>query len=181
MSRRYAVGADGPRQAGRIGQTHPTGQPPPLVPTPPPEVRDRYAIAYRNRVDLSGQLSNPQPALEALADLVIGTPEGLARGKAQQGDRIPRPKSRTARPLKPAQLDALIARYQSGCTMRELSAEFGIDRRTVSTYLRRAGVAVRRGGLDQEQTIEAAGLYQAGWSSGRLAGRFGVIADNVLS
>jgi len=64
--------------------------------------------------------------------------------------------------------------------MRELAAEFGIDRRTVSTYLRRAGVAVRRGGLDQEQTIEAARLYQAGWSSGRLAGRFGVSADNVL-
>jgi len=131
-------------------------------------------------VDLTGQLSNPQPALCQLAYLVIGTPEGLARGKAQQADRIPRPKSSTARPLKPAQLDALIARYQSGCTMRELAAEFGIDRRTVSTYLRRAGVAVRRGGLDQEQTIEAARLYQAGWSSGRLAGRFGVSADNVL-
>jgi DNA-binding transcriptional regulator LsrR (DeoR family) len=74
----------------------------------------------------------------------------------------------------------LIAGYRMGSTMKALAAEFGIDRRTVSTYLRRAEIAVRRGGLDQKQAIEAARLYEAGWSSGRLAERFKVSADNVL-
>jgi DNA-binding transcriptional ArsR family regulator len=64
--------------------------------------------------------------------------------------------------------------------MEELGAEFGVDRRTVSTHLRRAGVVIRRRGLDQAQTAEAARLYEAGWSSGRLAERFGVSADSVL-
>jgi hypothetical protein len=64
--------------------------------------------------------------------------------------------------------------------MKELAVEFGINRLTVSVHLRRALVLPRRGGLDQEQAVEAARLYEAGWSSGRLAERFGVSADNVL-
>jgi predicted DNA binding protein len=82
--------------------------------------------------------------------------------------------------LKPAQVEALIAGYQSGKTMKELAAEFGINRLTVSTHVRRAGVRTRRGGLDEEQAGEAAHLYKAGWSSGKLAERFNVSADNVL-
>jgi DNA-binding CsgD family transcriptional regulator len=82
--------------------------------------------------------------------------------------------------LRPAQVEALIAGYRSGKTMKELASEFGIDRRTVSTHLRRAGVSSRRGGLDDEQVVEATRLYEAGWSSGRLAERFGVSADSVL-
>ena len=106
--------------------------------------------------------------------------ENLASEKAHPTAVIPRPKSRTARPLKPAEADALIAGYKAGKTMKDLASEVGIDRRTVSTYLRRAGVAVRRGGLDQHQAIEAIRLYGTGWSSGRLAARFDVSADNVL-
>jgi DNA-binding transcriptional regulator LsrR (DeoR family) len=82
--------------------------------------------------------------------------------------------------LKLAQLKSLVAGYQAGRTMKELAAEFGIDRRTVSTHLRRAGVRSRRGGLDQEQAVDVARLYEAGWSSGRLAERYSVSSDNVL-
>jgi DNA-directed RNA polymerase specialized sigma24 family protein len=82
--------------------------------------------------------------------------------------------------LKPAQVEGLIAAYDAGKTMKELAAEFDINRLTVSAHLRRASVRPRRGGLDHEQAVEAARLYEAGWSSGRLAERFGVSADNVL-
>jgi hypothetical protein len=64
--------------------------------------------------------------------------------------------------------------------MKELAAEFGIDRRTVSTHLWRAAVPTHRQGLDHEQAVDVAALYDAGWSSGRLAQRFGVSADTVL-
>jgi hypothetical protein len=53
--------------------------------------------------------------------------------------------------LKPAQVEVLTAGYRAGRSMQELAGEFGIDRRTVSTYLRRAGVVVRRGGLDHDR------------------------------
>jgi hypothetical protein len=83
-------------------------------------------------------------------------------------------------PLKPAQVDALITSYQAGRTIKELAAEFHIDRHTVSAHLHRTGVTTHRSGLDQQQSIEAARLDDAGWSSGRLAQRFGVSADSTL-
>jgi len=101
-------------------------------------------------VDLSGQLSNPQPALEALADLDIGTPNGASPRKAHPPGRIPRPKPHTSRSLKHPQVDALVAGYEAGRTMKELAAEYGINRMTVSAHLRRAGAALRRPGLNAE-------------------------------
>jgi hypothetical protein len=46
--------------------------------------------------------------------------------------------------LKAAQIDALIAGYEAGKTMKDLAVEFGINRLTVSAHLRRAGVPLRR-------------------------------------
>jgi hypothetical protein len=82
--------------------------------------------------------------------------------------------------LKPAQVDALIAGHQAGKTMKERAAELGISRLTVSTYLCRAQVPPRRRGLDPQQAVEAAHLYETGWSSGKPAERFDVSADTVL-
>jgi uncharacterized protein (DUF433 family) len=131
-------------------------------------------------VDLTGQLSNPQPALEALAELDIEPPNDAPPDKAHSPVRIPRPTPRTSRPLKPAHVKDLVAGYEAGKSMKELAAEFGIDRRTAATYLRRSTVALRRIGLRPEHTAEIADLYQAGWSSGRLAERYDVSADTIL-
>jgi DNA-binding CsgD family transcriptional regulator len=73
-----------------------------------------------------------------------------------------------------------VAGYQGGKTTKELAVEFSINRLTVSAHLRRAKVPTRRKGLDQERAVEVAVLYEAGWSSGQLATRFGVSADTVL-
>ena len=73
-----------------------------------------------------------------------------------------------------------MAGYETGKTMRELSVELGIHRNTVSSYLRRTSARLRRPGLDPTQARTVADLYQAGWSSGRLAEMFEVSADTVL-
>lgn len=73
-----------------------------------------------------------------------------------------------------------MAGYATGKSMKELAVEFGINRVTVSSYLRQAQVPLRRVGLSTEQAVEAVGLYEAGWSSGRLAKRYDVSADTVL-
>jgi DNA-directed RNA polymerase specialized sigma24 family protein len=131
-------------------------------------------------VDLSGQLSNPRAPLCQLADQDIGTPKGVAPEEARPRRDIPRSSSRTARPLKPAQVEALVAGYHAGKTMKELGAQFGINRLTVSAHLRRAGVSTRRGGLGGDHVAEAVTLYEGGWSSARIAERFEVSADSVL-
>ena len=51
----------------------------------------------------------------------------------------------------PAQVAALVAGYEAGKTMKELAAEFGINRNTVKAHLRRSEAALRRLGLDAEQ------------------------------
>ncbi len=56
--------------------------------------------------------------------------------------------------------------------MKELAAEFGVNRLTVSGHLHRAKVTVRRGRLTSEEVREAVRLYEEGWSSGRLAEKF---------
>jgi hypothetical protein len=64
--------------------------------------------------------------------------------------------------------------------MRELAAEFDINRMMVSAHLRRARTLLRRTGVDAQQTAEAVDLSGAGWSSGRLAGRFNVRASTIF-
>jgi DNA-binding CsgD family transcriptional regulator len=131
------------------------------------------------------QLSNLSPTLEAIDnqaidDQAIVTPTDASPEKAHWSGRIPRSKPRTTRPLKPAQVDALVRGYEAGQTMSELAAEFGINRLTVSRHLRRVGVILRRTGLGPLGANEVANLYEAGWSSARLAERFDVSADTVL-
>jgi DNA-binding CsgD family transcriptional regulator len=125
-------------------------------------------------VDLRGQLSNPSPALVRLADQDIGTLPTAP----------PKPVSRTrlgsARRLRPDEVEAVATGYRAGKTMKELAAEFGISRQTVSTHLRRAGAPIRREGVAQEQAVEVVSLYEAGRTSRDIAGRYGVSADTVL-
>jgi AraC-like DNA-binding protein len=145
------------------------------------EVRDpvpRYGIRV---VDLTGQLSNPQPALCRLADQVIRSNGGAANRELHRPKPTRRPRFHTQRRLSADQIVALVEGYRSGKAMKELASEFGIHRTTVSTHLAEHGVSVRRGGLDQEQTAEAVRLYEEGWSSGRLGERFGVSADTILT
>jgi len=73
-----------------------------------------------------------------------------------------------------------VAGYEAGETTKELAAEYGIHRVTVSSHLRWAGIPLRRSGLNAAQIAEAADLYRAGYSSERIAERFGVNADTVI-
>ena len=122
----------------------------------------------------------PQPALEALADLNLGIPDATSPKKADPPARIPRTLPRRSRPLKAAQVEALVTGYEAGKTMKELAVEFDINRLTVSSHLRREAVQIRRTGLDEKEVDEVSHLYEAGWSSGRLAERYDVTADTVL-
>ena len=72
-----------------------------------------------------------------------------------------------------------MAGYEAGKSMKD-TAEFDINRATVSSHLRHARIPIRGAGLDEEQAGETARLYEAGWSSCRLAEQFAVSADTIL-
>src|SRR5262245_5040177 len=109
------------------------------------EVRARYAIAYRSAMDLSGQLSNPQLPLRLW---LTWTSRRRKAPHPRRPKEPPRVERRTSRSLKPAQVDALVAAYEAGNSMKKLAAAFGVHRNTVKAHLRRADVQIRRGGLD---------------------------------
>ncbi len=67
------------------------------------------------------------------------------------------------------QAKQVIAGYQAGATVYELSDQFGIDRKTVSRILRRHNIAMRRTGLTAEQVDQAVRLHENGWSTTQIA------------
>ncbi|OUZ06770.1 hypothetical protein BHE97_18355 [Aeromicrobium sp. PE09-221] len=83
--------------------------------------------------------------------------------------------------LTPAQIEALVASYRAGASTTELSATFGIHRRTVVVHLHRQGVPLRRDGLAAKHVKTAARLYAEGWSLAQIATRYGTTANTVRS
>lgn len=74
---------------------------------------------------------------------------------------------------------ALVAEYEAGSTMNALAKKFGINRRTVSTILRRNGIPTRYRRLSSEQVDDAVRLYRAGWSLARIGEHFRVDPTTV--
>ncbi|MFV2195041.1 helix-turn-helix domain-containing protein [Nocardiopsis sp. LOL_012] len=125
----------------------------------------------------TGQHSNPYVKwqLSHLERLLASLPDHGATRAPQKRARNPR----TARQLKPAQVEELIAEYQAGATVYQLADRFGIERRTVSNILKRNGITPRWRHLTDEQIEEAIQLYCEGWSLAKLGKRFGV-ADTTI-
>ena len=65
------------------------------------------------------------------------------------------PASRNIRQLRTDELAAMIADYLGGATLSELAAKHGYNRVGISGALKRAGVPLRRHGLNAEQIDQA--------------------------
>jgi hypothetical protein len=128
-------------------------------------------------VEVGEAYSNPKDQVKALEQL---------REKLPSLDTLlptlaPRDRPRRARRLGTEQIQELIAGYQSGSTVYELGAQFGIERRTVSNILHRHGVPMRRRGLSSDQVDHAIQLYNLGWSLARVGEHLGVDHTTVLT
>jgi transposase-like protein len=75
----------------------------------------------------------------------------------------------------------MIAAYEAGVTMKELASALGIHRNTVSDHLRQHGVPTRRRGLDENDTADAARLYEEGWSSLMIGKMYNVDPKTALT
>ncbi|QCT38034.1 hypothetical protein FBF34_08620 [Arachnia propionica] len=81
--------------------------------------------------------------------------------------------------LSPAQVDELVAIYEAGATLVELSKRFGAHRRTAAAHLIRRSVPIRRRGLDECHLPEAVELYAGGLTLLEVGLRFGVSQQAV--
>lgn len=122
-----------------------------------------------------GGYYNTKALLGDLESLIRKLPDPSARPSPRPDRRVPG----TARQLDAEQVEWLIANYRAGATVYQLGEQFGIDRRTVGTILKRHGVQTRRQRLSPAQTDEAVELYESGWSLARIAERVGVTPTTV--
>ncbi len=126
-------------------------------------------------MEVRGPYSNIKDQVKALEELR----EKLPRLDTPEPTLIKRDRPGRARQLRADQIEQLIADYQSGATVYELGDRFSIERRTVSTILRRHDVPMRRRGLSPEQVNDAIHLYNLGWSLARIGTQMDVTADTV--
>lgn len=118
-------------------------------------------------MDLLGQLSNPSdqvnrgiPSWER--------PDSVAIGSS------PDERCRRPRRLSDLQVKTLIDTYQSGTTIKDLAAEYGIHRVTVMEHLRRNEIPRRSDSKrwTPEQLVEVTDLYHEGNSIRVLGQRY---------
>jgi hypothetical protein len=83
------------------------------------------------------------------------------------------------RRLKHDEVSQLVASYEAGATVCQLSTQFNIHRTTVSAHLRRQGARVRLTGMTDEQIAEAASLYKQEWSLAKVGEHFGLNGTTV--
>jgi DNA-directed RNA polymerase specialized sigma24 family protein len=81
--------------------------------------------------------------------------------------------------LSDEELDIVVAGYEDGLSLEELSSAFGADRRALANRLEQRGISRRRRRLTDEEIQEAITLYGDGWSPARIATRFGVYPQSI--
>lgn len=75
----------------------------------------------------------------------------------------------------------MAAAYVQGATLSELANRYGLNRRTVSSIVTRAGVPTRYRHIGPSELSQALREYQSGKSLASVAGPLGVSANTVRS
>lgn len=120
-------------------------------------------------MDPGGRYYNSKQQVSELEALIKKLPNPSTQVRRPARERTPG----TARQLKAAQVQELIAGYRAGATVYELGKRFGIDRKTVSRILHRHQVRMRRRGLTTEQAEEVVQLHNEGWSTYKISIKMG--------
>lgn len=85
----------------------------------------------------------------------------------------------TARQLPVHEVTELVAGYEAGASVYELAKRFKIHRSTVSNILHKMGVVMRKQSMTEDQTDEAARLYEGGLSLAKVGGKLGFGTNTV--
>lgn len=120
------------------------------------------------RVGVVRALANPSRQVRRLLELARTWPEGVPETKVETRS------VKTARQLRPAEVDKLVEAYEAGATTHELGIHFGVWRGTAGRHLKARGIDTRAPNLGQDDLQEAADLYRAGWTLDRLAKRYSI-------
>jgi hypothetical protein len=129
-------------------------------------------------------------AVEALSKTTYQTKRLLEIAEAwnnePQANVWPSPTDcRTARPLRPDEIDKLAAAYQAGATVFQLATQFGLHRTTVGRHLKARGIDTRSAAITDDELKDIIELYRTGWAITPIAKHYRVsstaIRDRLLA
>ena len=123
-------------------------------------------------MELIGQLSNSAHQ-DKLANLTRQI------GDDTTGASQPRTARQHQRRLSAEEVETLVAAYESGTSIKDLTTAYGLHRKTVVRHLDRALVIRRATPLAQINVEKLAQLYAQGWSLKQIGDRFGVRPTSV--
>jgi DNA-directed RNA polymerase specialized sigma24 family protein len=132
----------------------------------------RKVVFTTTGVELIGQLSNP-----AYQGNLAKLTHQIDNDRAKTA--LPRTPRQRQRRLSADEAEALVATYEAGTPINELTALYGIHRETVVRHLDRALVSRRTTPLAEVGIDELIKLYDGGWSLKRIGERFGVQPTSV--
>jgi transposase len=92
----------------------------------------------------------------------------------QESDPLHVPPCRTARQLRPDEVDDLVMAYTGGATVTELAKRLDIHRSTIGKHLRGRGIDPSRKGLSSDDVPAALELYREGRTYAQIAEKFRV-------
>ena len=143
-------------------------------PTTRREHREGAPATNRPAVGAVEALSKATYQTKRLLEMAVAWPEDLP------DETLPAAAAcKTARQLKPGELDELVKAYEAGATVFQLATRFGIHRTTVGQHLKARGVDTRPTAFGPGELEEAAALYRSGWALSKIGERFGVAYTTV--
>lgn len=134
---------------------------------------ERVVFVQARLVGLIEALSNPSRQVRRLLEMAVTWPDSLPV------ELPPAVSYKTARQLRPAEVDELVVAYRAGASTRELGVRFGVYRTTVGRHLQARGIDTRAPALRLEDVKAAAELYRAGWTLDKIAKRYSVGNNTV--
>ena len=108
-------------------------------------------------------LAHPSHPARRLLDMAKTWPDGLP------GEVPPKAMYRTARQLRPQEVDELVAAFHAGSTVGQLAGQFDIHRSTVGQHLGARGVDTRATLLQPDDVSAAGRSYKEGRTVVQLA------------
>lgn len=118
-------------------------------------------------------VSHPSRPAKRLLARAATWPDSLSDGPP------PTTSYKTARQLRPAQVDKLVEEYLAGTTMRELARQFSVHRATVGKHLAARGVEAPPGLIPPEEVSTVVALYCDGWTLEQISQKFGTTRNTV--
>lgn len=141
----------------------------------PTPMGDPLGVGLKDRylVEAVQALTHPCRSAKRLLKLAEAWPDELP------DDLPPATPCKTARQLRPAEIDELVAAYRAGSTVYELAARFEVHRNTIGSHLRARGIDTTPPALPPEDIPVVVKLYQSGCSLAKIAARYNISPHGV--